>query len=320
MRELIKRAVFEPAIFMRRRFDGGRATVLFYHRFPADYAAVFRRQCAYLARRCHVISMSDLAARLRERRPLPPHTVVLTIDDAHRDFYTCAFPILREFGFPAIVYVPTAFLDGAWLWFDRYQYIFQHSPLEHAECRGLPPLPDAPIDLSSPGARTAAFEQICVRGQWLDAPQRDRLGDSLAELLQVSVPEVPTEEFAPMTWDQLRGMARQGIEFGGHTVNHPILQTLSTEQALEAEILGGKLRLEEEMQTAVAHFAYPSGRTEEVPPGAKEVVARAGFQTATTTLPGRAGPDDDPLWLPRIGSDPRIDWLRFRRAVAAVRV
>jgi peptidoglycan/xylan/chitin deacetylase (PgdA/CDA1 family) len=36
--------------------------------------------------------------------------VVLTFDDGYKDFYTHAFPILKQYGFTATVYLPTAFI------------------------------------------------------------------------------------------------------------------------------------------------------------------------------------------------------------------
>ena len=98
MRALVKSAVLEAAIFVRRSFDRGRATLLNYHRFPAQQAVGFRRQCEYLRERCRVITMSELALGLRDGGRLPAHAAVITVDDGHRDFYTCAYPILREFG------------------------------------------------------------------------------------------------------------------------------------------------------------------------------------------------------------------------------
>jgi hypothetical protein len=218
------------------------------------------------------------------------------------------------------MYLPTAFLDGSWLWFDRYQYVFDRTPLDRVECRGLSPLPDASLDLGSRPARYQTFLDIARQAQWLPAEERDRLGTRLAELLCVSIPGRPPEEFSALTWDQVREMARQGIEFGGHTVNHPILQTLPSDESLTREIAGCKARIEQQLQQPLHHFAYPSGKAEEIPAAAKEAVARAGFATAVTTLPGQAAADGDPLWLPRIGVDPEVDPLWFRRCVAAVGV
>jgi peptidoglycan/xylan/chitin deacetylase (PgdA/CDA1 family) len=320
VRALVKSAVFGASIFVRRCFDRGRATLLNYHRFPLEQAADFRRQCKYLSKRCRVIPMSELAAGLNHGRALPAHAAVITVDDGHRDFYTCAYPILREFGLTATMYLPTAFLDGAWLWFDRYHYIFDRSPLKLVECRGMMPLADVPLDLGSHHARYRAFLEITRQAQWMPAGERDRLGDRLADLLRVSIPERPPDEFAPLTWDEVREMARNGIEFGGHTVTHPILQTLSSADSLAKEIAGCKKRIEDELQATVRHFAYPSGKEEEIPAAAKEAVENVGFETAVTTLPGQAGPGYDPLWLRRIGIDPGADLLWFRRCAAAVKV
>ena len=314
MRDLLKSAVFGAGIFVRRRFSRGRATLLNYHRFPMEQIATLRRQFEYLARECRVLSMSELAASLREGAPIPANAVVITIDDGHRDFYTVAYPILRQLRLPAIMYLPTAFLDGAWLWFDRYQFIFRNSPLDRAQVDGIT------VDLSSSAARDHAFGVIARRSQWLPAEERDRTGDRIAELLRVAIPPSPPKEYAPLRWDEIREMARNGVEFGGHTVNHPILETLTSPESLADEISGSKLRIEEELQAPVAHFAYPSGKADEISAAAKHAVLEAGYATAVTTQLGQARPGDDPLWLHRIGVDPGIDDLWFRRCVANVRV
>ncbi len=318
----VTNAVFGAAIFFRRKLHPDRATLLNYHRFPAASAESFRRQCEYLKKFCHVIGMSELTAGLRggkDSSALPANPVVITVDDGHRDFYATAYPILREFAFPAIMYLPTAFIDGAWLWFDRFQYIFQHTPLNRADLAGLPPIPEIGVDLSSPAAREEAFQNVARPAQWLPAAERDRLCERLAKLLRVEIPERPPDAFAPLTWDEVREMARHGIEFGGHTINHPILQTLHTPESLAAEIAGCKTRIETELGSPISHFAYTSGRANEVPPLAPAAVRNAGFETAVSTEIGQVSPGDDLYWLRRVGADPTNDLPYFRRCVAALR-
>ena len=43
--------------------------------------------------------------------PLPPGAVLITFDDGYRDNLENALPILREHGFPAVVFVPIGYLD-----------------------------------------------------------------------------------------------------------------------------------------------------------------------------------------------------------------
>lgn len=41
-----------------------------------------------------------------------PKYVVLTFDDGYRDFSTDAFPVLRQYGYTATVFLPTAYIEG----------------------------------------------------------------------------------------------------------------------------------------------------------------------------------------------------------------
>lgn len=59
----------------------------------------------------HVVSLGHAVDLLRNGQDLDRRTVVLTFDDGFRDFYTEAFPILRQYGFPATVFLPVAFID-----------------------------------------------------------------------------------------------------------------------------------------------------------------------------------------------------------------
>ncbi len=59
----------------------------------------------------HVVSLGHAVDLLRNGQDLDRRNVVLTFDDGFRDFYTEAFPILRQYGFPATVFLPVAFID-----------------------------------------------------------------------------------------------------------------------------------------------------------------------------------------------------------------
>ena len=48
---------------------------------------------------------------MQHRRPLPPRSVLITIDDGYRSVYEIAYPILREFDFSAVLFIYTELID-----------------------------------------------------------------------------------------------------------------------------------------------------------------------------------------------------------------
>src|SRR5262249_48029078 len=111
--------------------------------------------------------------------------------------------------------------------------------------------------------------------------ERDVASDEIARALKVVLDGAPRM----LRWAQVREMHGDGIEFGAHTVNHPILSSLRPEAAFN-EIAHSKRVIEETLQAPVRHFAYPNGTAEDFDRGTEELVARAGFTSAVSTIFG----------------------------------
>ena len=100
--------------------------LLMYHRFSRGPkwrcmdVAVFEQQIAYLRRHFPIVDLDAIANHLADEQPLPDRAVAITVDDAFEDFFTLALPVLKKYGVPATLYVPTDFVDGERsLWPDR---------------------------------------------------------------------------------------------------------------------------------------------------------------------------------------------------------
>jgi len=101
-----------------------RATVIAYHAVgdcPSDddpynmfvSPRQFRRQMAFLARWRSVVALDALlAGDIPRKRP----AVAITFDDGYRSVLTEASPVLHAYGFPATVFVPTAFVGRRSEW------------------------------------------------------------------------------------------------------------------------------------------------------------------------------------------------------------
>lgn len=79
-----------------------------------------------------------------------------------------------------------------------------------------------------------------------------------------------------LTTEELRFLARSGIEIGGHTMTHPELDILGPARAM-GEIAGSRRVLEDLLGAPVRSFAYPHGYNSA---RTREIVERAGYRSA----------------------------------------
>ena len=96
--------------------DGSYAVVLQYHRigeskYPSTNTskALFEKHLAYLQKHnFHVLTLSDVIDKLKNHKPLPSKTAVITIDDAYISVYKNGYPLLQKYHFPATIFVNSA--------------------------------------------------------------------------------------------------------------------------------------------------------------------------------------------------------------------
>ncbi len=259
-----------------------------YHRFriPDQLEA----QCEHLKKHYRPVSITEASEALRGGKRAPDGSVAITVDDGYRDFLVNAWPIFKSYGIPALVYVATDLPDqNTWLWTDQLTHF-----------------------LIEQGDRGAA---VTIKQRLKKIPDEKRRAylDSLPGLRRT-----PPPSYEPLSWDEIRALAKEGVEFGAHTRSHPILSRLPNRERMREEIAGSKQRLEEELGGRVLHFCYPNGTPEDYNEEAVEVVRECGFQTAVTAVRGINFARADPLLLRRIHADPDRPVDKFAHEVAGL--
>jgi len=99
-----------------------------------------------------------------------------------------------------------------------------------------------------------------------------------------------------MDWNTIREISKNGVQIGSHTVTHPELTHIPSDE-LNKEIAGSKNELEEHLNQPTDAFCYPGGDHNEQ---AKEAVKKAGYRHAVTTQRGHVEKGYDPFALRRI--------------------
>lgn len=117
-----------------------------------------------------------------------------------------------------------------------------------------------------------------------------------------------------MDLDELREIAAQGIQIGGHTVSHPRLSELG-EAGQRREIVGCKAALEDALGRPVTAFAYPYGSRADYTTDSVRIVREAGFHLAVSNRYGHNTPVLNRFALRRVWIDATDDLATFKAKV-----
>jgi len=179
------------------------------------------RQAGY-----RTIRLSELMNGFETARDFS-RSVVLTFDDGYQDFYTDAFPLLKQFGFTATVFLAT-----------------------------------------------------------------DRIRDT----------SVRVEGADYLTWNEVRSLHSEGVEFGYHSVPHADLRSLGPEQ-IDYELGYSKETIEQRIGAPVESFSYPFALPEEDRNFIRylaDALQNVGYSNGVSSAIGRAEPRDSRFFLPRL--------------------
>lgn len=296
------------------------ARILMYHRFSAHAqtrrmsANVFEEHLRYLTRNFTPRPLREVVDRLRSHRRFDSRSVVITVDDGYRDFLEHAYPILLRYRVPATIYIVSEFAEGrCWLWFDALHWLFSAAApgcyrFEVDACM-------FDLMLDAPAAREATWSKVGTY-LWDLSPEAQwaairRLESSLG----VQLPALPTAEYAPMTWDELRGLDSELIEIGSHSSTHAVLSRCTSAQQLN-EIANSKKTIEERLGRRVDAFCYPHGRPQDFTAETQSIAADCGFSSAVVAFGGLVGATTLPGQLTRVSAD--CEMRLFRNSVNGI--
>ncbi len=287
-----------------RIYARNRVTIAFYHEIGDDRgvlgkAAVspqtFKKQIQYMAGLYNGISLNDLHGCLEGKNPVPRYPLVVTYDGGFIGNHTHAYPVLKKHRIPATIYLVTEYLEKQVTpWQFRLRYIIKNTP-RNSFAVTLVDF-DKTFRLSDLDERISCSYEL---GRYLAAMQpeeREAIVDSFARELDIPVDSIPSNLF--LTAKEIGALgADELIDFGSHTLSHPSLVAIPSEEA-HREISESKLRIEKLTGKETASFCYPYGHFSE---DTKTLVAQSGYDSATTTAFGLNSKSADRYELKRIG-------------------
>lgn len=261
------------------------------------------------------VSMDEMAARVMAGEAQAPGDCVLTVtaDDAYRDNYTEALPILERHGVPITIYAAPAQIDRrVTLWWNVLEEI-----IARREGFYMPTIEGAVlIDSSTVQAKRNAYATI---EKHLTKDVAEQAQDALVRELATNAgydPDIPGRDLL-MNWDELRAISTHDlVTIGAHTVHHYNLKRL-TEADARLEISTAADLIELELGRRPRHMAFPYGFEAAVGEREALLAEEAGFVTAATTRHGllSSGHSTHMHALPRISVNGRYQSVNHVRTM-----
>jgi peptidoglycan/xylan/chitin deacetylase (PgdA/CDA1 family) len=121
-----------------------------------------------------------------------------------------------------------------------------------------------------------------------------------------------------LSWSEVRELQRAGMQFGSHTVTHPVLKQISHAQ-VESELVQSKQTIEQELGIGVTSFAYPYAFPEEdreFTQRLRGALESSGYQNGVSTVIGSTHSPDEKFFLKRIPANSWDDLALFHAKLA----
>src|SRR5687768_6540787 len=244
---------------------------------------------------CTVLPLGEALERLYAN-DLPDKSVAITFDDGTYDFYSSAYPALKDFNFPVTLYLTTFYSHYNKPVFDVVcSYLLWKGRNNRLNLKVITGQ-NSSIDLASVSARSAALQQIrrSVGERELSAEQKDELATTLAGELCVDYDALLSRRVLHLLKpDEVGQLAAEGVDVQLHTHRH---RTPLDRELFLREIEDNRKCIRAMTGREAAHFCYPSGSYDGTfLPWLEEL----GVASAMTCDVGYASRDSERLLLPR---------------------
>ncbi len=277
----------------------GAACVLCFHRIlaPADRARcnsqdaimlddrAFEQVLDFLQKHFEVVAPREFLKRnSRQLHPSKPQCLV-TFDDGWADNHTRAYPALTVKRVPAVIFLTTGTIGAdSTFWVERLRAACGNPIVRRSLCERVASA------LNRPGVDISLDQAI----EYLKHMSEEHREDVLRSF--VSSESRGGDGDQMLTWEQVRQMGRDGIEFGSHTDTHPLL-SYEDDKTVDRELRCSRQKIEHMAEQEVRMFAYPNGDWDG---RVRERVKEVEYQCAFTTRPGWYKPGSDAYSIPRI--------------------
>lgn len=273
-------------------------------------SAQFERQVAYLTKHFNVKTLRN--AVLNPVSDNGKENIVITFDDGFDDLYFKAFPILKKYNVSATMFISSGYIDTEdYLWTDKLAFHLKSNLDKRLTL--IPYFKDVPIG-DETGSCTQLLGRILRILKQVPNSEREILYHRVCDQLPIDSRSDTKNKM--LTWEMVKEMSDYGIEFGSHTVTHPILTRLEGDQ-LKHELEESKRTIEAHTHVECCSIAYPVGGIESFDTRVKKMSELIGYTIGCSYVSGvNPVASMEPLSLKRLHVEHYTSFDQFKAQIA----
>jgi peptidoglycan/xylan/chitin deacetylase (PgdA/CDA1 family) len=275
----------------------GNGAILTYHRVLPDSIICqdsilniavsttnFRKQIEYLKNNFSILPIHSFLRHINSESK--QFKLLITFDDGYKDNLDYAYPILKEFNVPAVIYVITKFINNKFYpWWIKLDYFIRNNR-----------------SLKYKKKKFKLFKNIFLHGDQLTI-------DKQLSFFIKKKNKINDQIF--LNHKEVKHLSEQKlITIGSHSHSHYNFSKLKENQALN-EFKISKSVLEKIIKKKIRHFSYPYGAYENINLEHTKILKKLGYLSAVTLIRKKI---DHPNFflLPRIFVNNDSNLLRIK--------
>ncbi len=279
-------------------------------------AKAFKRQVQWLKNNFKILPLADIEAMVLGTKPVEKNVCAITFDDGYENNYTQAFPILKQEGIPATIFLATDFINNQNpLWPDVLEYAINASKVDSVII--VWPNEQKKYSIKNKEEKIKSDNEIREKLKKLPDNERSQILQSLVKQTGADLKNVIKNfpDHRPLSWSMIQEMNHNDITFGAHTVHHPILSRLNHEEQ-KKEITKSIEQIKSRLERC-DQFAYPNGQLGDWNEDTEEVLGSSSIKSGWTTISSRININKHAVYeLPRITLDASHLNNRFKALVS----
>lgn len=341
MKKAIKKGIFSLIFQLcySRSVELNDLLVLTYHRIsdkPDFHDSLkvslesFINQIRFIRKHYNVISAEDFAKIILEKKSFPKRSCLVTFDDGWKDNFTNAFPVLKKYEVPAIIFVSTDYIDtNRTFWHKELVEFLMEVPLQSVIEKNraiLKKWPNELLQRIEQILKTQTIGRMPLMNDLISHLKAFQLNDIYAlikDLHSALCYQQRSNYSDVLSWAEIAEMAENNISFGSHTKSHSLLTNLSDEK-IEEELGESKKIIEAKTGRPVYFIAYPNGNYN---PSVLKIAEKTGYLAGFTCVPGINLSYEKPFELKRknvleecsIGINGKFSDFLFRVELSGIR-